>query len=155
MVRVVKILIILSIITILYGQTIYEQILYEDDEQLDIFAYQIPESFDLESTYPLLIGFHQWGGNQMSTFSTTFDEEANQRGWIFLSPFGGSSNNYNHQGAQYMVKEAIKWMIVNYNIDENRIYMVGGSMGGAAGMIYANNHLNPDEPMVAATASAS
>ena len=33
--------------------------------------------------------------------------------------------------------------------------MVGGSMGGAAGMIYSNNHLDPTEPMVAATASGS
>ena len=33
--------------------------------------------------------------------------------------------------------------------------MVGGSMGGAAGAIYANNHLNPNKPMVAATASGS
>ena len=28
-------------------------------------------------------------------------------------------------------------------------------MGGASGAIYANNHLNPTQPMVAATASAS
>ena len=33
--------------------------------------------------------------------------------------------------------------------------MVGGSMGGATGAIYANNHLDPTKPMVAATASAS
>jgi len=148
-----KILIIIS--TSIYAQTIYEQVLYENDEQLDIFAYQLPENFNLETIYPLLIGFHQWGGNHMSTFTTTFDEEANSRNWIFLSPYGGSSNNYNHQEAQYMVKEAIEWMIDSYNIDANKIYMVGGSMGGASGMIYANNHLNPNDPMVAATASAS
>ncbi len=147
--------ILIIITTVIYAQTVYEQILYENGEQLDVFAYQLPENFNLETTYPLLIGFHQWGGNHMSTFSTTFDEEANFRNWIFMSPFGGSSNNYNHQEAQYMVKEAIEWMIDNYNIDENRIYMVGGSMGGASGMIYANNHLDPKEPMVAATASAS
>ena len=33
--------------------------------------------------------------------------------------------------------------------------MVGGSMGGAAGAIFANNHLDPTQPMVAATASPS
>ena len=68
----------------------------ENEEQLDVFAYQLPENFNSESTYPLLIAFHQWGGDHMSTFSTAFDEEANQRNWIFLSSFGGSSNNYNH-----------------------------------------------------------
>jgi len=150
-----KILIFLSIFTIIYSQTVYEQIIYENEEELDIFAYQLPENFDSNLPYPLLIAFHQWGGNHMSPFSTTFDEEANEREWLFMSPFGGSSNNYNHQQAQYMVKKEIEWMIDNYNIDINRIYMVGGSMGGASGMIYANNHLNPEEPMVAATASAS
>ena len=155
MIHVLKILTTLLLLSTICSQTIYEQTLYENDLELDIFAYQIPEGFDPETIYPILIAFHQWGGNHMSPFSTTFDEEANSRDWIFMSPFGGSSNNYNHQDAQYMVKKAIDWMIENYNIDESRIYVVGGSMGGASGMIYANNHLNPDEPMIAATASAS
>ena len=72
-----------------------------------------------------------------------------------LSPYGGSSNNYNHQGMQNMVESEILWMMENFNIDKNRIYMVGGSMGGATGAIYANNHLDPTKPMVAASASAS
>ena len=72
-----------------------------------------------------------------------------------LSPYGGSPNNYNHQGMQAMVEDEILWIINNFNIDQNRIYMVGGSMGGATGAIYANNHLNPIKPMVAATGSAS
>ena len=150
-----KILNTIFLVSIIYNQTVYEQTLYENGEELDVFAYQIPENFNSEMTYPLLIAFHQWGGSHMSTFSTTFDEESNTRDWIFMSPFGGSSNNYNHQEAQYMVKKAVEWLFDNYNIDENKIYAVGGSMGGASGMIYANNHLNPNEPMIAATASAS
>ncbi|MAQ43421.1 MAG: hypothetical protein CMG25_02915 [Candidatus Marinimicrobia bacterium] len=124
-------------------------------DTIDVFSYQIPAFYDESIPAPILVAFHQWGGNENSTYYTTFDEEANDRGWIFLSPYGGSSNNYNHQGAQEMVKNEIIWMQQNYNIDSNRIYMVGGSMGGASGMIYANNHLNPNEPMVAATASGS
>mgnify|MGYP003302974155 CR=1 FL=1 len=61
-----------------------------------------------------------------------------------------------HQPEMMMlVENEILWMIENYNINDQKIYMVGGSMGGAAGAIYANNHLNPSRPMVAATASAS
>ena len=151
----IKILISILVFAQIYGQTVYEEILYENGEELDTFAYQLPENFNPDNIYPLLIAFHQWGGNHLSTFSTTFDEEANSRNWIFMSPFGGSSNNYNHQEAQEMVKKAIEWLMDNYHIDKNRIYAVGGSMGGASGMIYANNHLNPNEPMIAATASAS
>jgi pimeloyl-ACP methyl ester carboxylesterase len=127
----------------------------ENGNQLDVFAYQLPENYNANFEHPLLVAFHQWGGNHLSTFSTQFDDEAYSRGWIFMSPYGGSSNNYNHQDAQEWVKLGIQWLMENYNVDYRRIYMVGGSMGGAAGAIYANNHLNPTEPMVAATASAS
>tara|TARA_Y100001970_G_scaffold267137_1_gene356684 strand:- start:3577 stop:4974 length:1398 start_codon:yes stop_codon:yes gene_type:complete len=151
----VKCLFILYLISLCLSQDIYTEYLIIENDTIDVFSYQIPENYDNLISHPLLIAFHQWGGNQNSTYYTTFDEEANNRGWIFMSPYGGSSNNYNHQGAQEMVKNEIIWMIENYNIDSNRIYMVGGSMGGASGMIYANNHLNPSEPMVAATASGS
>ena len=93
--------------------------------------------------------------DENSNYSTQFDEQANQRNWIMLSPYGGSGNNYNHQGAQSMVEQEILGMMEHFNINTNKIYMVGGSMGGAAGAIYAINHLDPTRPMVAATASAS
>ncbi len=142
--------------SILTTQIIEEHSLFDENgNEVDIFAYQIPENYNPNNSHPLLVAFHQWGGNQMSPFNTQFDEEANARNWIFMSPFGGSPNNYNHQDAQEWVKQGIQWLEENYNIDKRRIYMVGGSMGGASGAIYANNHLDPTEPMVAATASAS
>ena len=150
-----KQLLIIYLISLCLSQDIYTEYLIMQGDTIDVFSYQIPAFYDESIPTPILVAFHQWGGNENSTYYTTFDEEANDRGWIFLSPYGGSSNNYNHQGAQEMVKNEIIWMQQNYNIDSNRIYMVGGSMGGASGMIYANNHLNPDEPMVAATASGS
>ena len=138
-----------------YSQNIYTEYLISSGDTIDIFSYQIPENYNPNNEHPLLVAFHQWGGNENSNYYTNFDEEANNRNWIMLSPYGGSANNYNHQGAQDMVQGAIEWIIDHFNIDSNRIYMVGGSMGGASGAIYHNNHLNPLEPMVAATASAS
>ena len=139
----------------LYSQEIYVDYLIADNDTVDVFSYQIPDQYNENISHPLLLTFHQWGGNENSNYYTEFDEEANNRNWIMLSPFGGSSNNYNHQGMQQMIESEIIWMMENFNIDKNKIYMVGGSMGGAAGAIYANNHLNPEKPMVAATASAS
>ena len=138
-----------------FSQEIFTNYLVENQDTIDVFSYQIPELYDTNVSHPLLLTFHQWGGNQNSNYSTEFDEEANERNWIMLSPYGGSSNNYNHQGMQDMVEKEILWMMENFNIDKNRIYMVGGSMGGATGAIYANNHLNPTKPMIASTASAS
>ena len=138
-----------------FCQDIYTDYLIENEDTIDVFSYQIPSNYNQNDLHPLLVAFHQWGGNENSNYYTQFDEEANNRDWIMLSPYGGSANNYNHQDAQAMVENEILWMIDNFSIDSNKIYMVGGSMGGAAGAIYANNHLDPTKPMVAATASAS
>jgi len=148
-------LFILICLSVFYSQNIYTDYIIENGDTLDVFSYQIPSNYSDIQNHPLLIAFHQWGGNQNSPYYTNFDEEAELRNWIFLSPFGGASNNYNHQEAQSYVEKAIIYLIDNFSIDKNRIYMVGGSMGGAAGAIFSNNHLNPEKPMVAATASAS
>ena len=113
-----KFILILLNISILTSQIIEEHILLDENgNEVDIFAYQIPENYNANNLHPLLIAFHQWGGNQMSPFNTQFDEEANSRNWIFMSPFGGSPNNYNHQNAQKWVKEGIQWLEENYNIE--------------------------------------
>ena len=143
------------LLTLCFTQTIYTDYLVVSNDTIDVFSYQIPENYNANIVHPLLVTFHQWGGNENSNYYTEFDEEANNRNWIMLSPYGGAPNNYNHQGMQNMVEGEILWMMENFNIDKNRIYMVGGSMGGATGSIYANNHLDPTKPMVAATASAS
>ena len=150
-----KIIFILFLLHFSFPQEIYTDYLVEGQDTIDVFSYQIPELYDGNSSHPLLLTFHQWGGNESSNYSTQFDEEANQRNWIMFSPYGGAPNNYNHQGMQSMVEKEILWIMENFNIDKNKIYMVGGSMGGATGAIYANNHLDPTKPMVAATASAS
>ena len=150
-----KFLYFIILINLIFSQDIFTEYLIFEQDTTDVFSYQIPENYNQNIQHPLLVAFHQWGGNENSNYYTEFDEEANERNWIMLSPYGGSSNNYNHQGMQDMVEHEILWMQENFNIDKNRIYMVGGSMGGAAGAIYANNHLDPTKPMVAATASAS
>ena len=152
---IMKLKAILILLSFTVCQEIYTEYLISDNDTLDIFSYQIPVNYNESNMHPLLVTFHQWGGNQNSNYSTSFDEEANNRNWIMLSPYGGSSNNYNHQEMQNMVEQEIEWLTENYNINNNKIYMVGGSMGGAAGAIYANNHLDPTRPMIAATASAS
>ena len=48
----IKILISLLVFTRILSQTVYEEILYENGEELDTFAYQLPENFDSELTYP-------------------------------------------------------------------------------------------------------
>ena len=76
--------------------------------------------------------------------------------FLLLNVSSVSSSNFNY-GSGYAAKSVLASQSLINAMDkiDNRIYAVGGSMGGASGMIYANNHLNPNEPMIAATASAS
>ena len=110
-------IILIHLISISTAQDIFTGYVIENHDTLDIFSYQIPSLYSENSEHPLLVAFHQWGGNQDTPYHTTFDEETESRNWIFLSPYGGSPNNYNHQGAQEFVKKAILWMIDNFSID--------------------------------------
>ena len=116
-----KVYFIIILFTILTTQEIYTEYLIIDLDTIDTFSYQIPSDYDNNMSHPLLLTFHQWGGNENSNYYTQFDEEANNRNWILLSPYGGAPNNYNHQGMQSMVEKEIEWMIRIYTSKSNII----------------------------------
>lgn len=122
----------------------------------ETFWLQIPRGYQPETPCPLLVGWHQWGGNRFEMrAATSFDSVANARGWIAVSHEGVSPTHWNNQATQSHVVDVIRWIEAHYSVDPARIYMVGASMGGAAGMVFANNHLDPAGPMIAAAASLS
>jgi len=122
----------------------------------ETFWLQIPAGYEPGTPRPLLVGWHQWGGNHDEMrLASDFDAEANARGWIAASHDGPSPTHWNNHAAQSNVVDMIAWITARYSVDPDRIYMVGASMGGAAGMVFADNHLDPRGPMVAAAASIS
>jgi len=122
----------------------------------DIVWLQLSEDYDSTVATPLLFGWHGWGGDhtQMSTM-TAFDEQANERNWLAASMRGPNIMHWNNPAAQSHCVDVLNWIAERYNFDHRRIYMLGGSMGGAAGMVFSNNHLDPSGWMAAATASGS
>jgi poly(3-hydroxybutyrate) depolymerase len=122
----------------------------------ETFWLQIPAGYEPGRPCPLLVGWHSLGGNHLEMRSaTTFDSIANARGWIATSHSGPIATHWNNHAAQSHVVDVIRWIEERYTVDPDRIYMVGASMGGAGGMVFANNHLDPDGPRVAAAASLS
>lgn len=122
----------------------------------ETFWLQIPAGYQPGRPCPLLVGWHQLGGDHLEMRnSTIFDSIANARGWIATSHSGPASTHWNNPAAQSHVVDVIRWIEERYTVDADRIYMVGASMGGAGGMVFANNHLDPDGPRVAAAASLS
>ena len=126
------------------------------NELQDLLWYQIPSSYSPEVPTPLLMGWHQLGGSELEFANvTSFDRECEMRGWIAVSMKGITNTNWTNQLAQVCAVSALEYIDSLYNIDRSRIYMVGASMGGGSGMIFSNNHLDPEGYMVAATASIS
>lgn len=122
----------------------------------ETFWLQIPTFYRPETPAPLLIGWHQLAGDRRELRDATdFDLEADIRGWIAASMDGPIPAHWNNHAAQSHMVDVIRWIEEHYTVDPDRIYMVGASMGGAAGMVFSNNHLDPAGPMVAAAASIS
>jgi pimeloyl-ACP methyl ester carboxylesterase len=120
------------------------------------FWLQVPTGYNPAHPPALLVWWHQLGGTQheMRDF-TQFDEEANQRGWLAASHFGWSDRHWNNPLAQDYATAMLGWIREHYPFDEDSLYFIGGSMGGAAGMVYHNNNCDSRGFFVAATASGS
>jgi len=106
----------------------------------------------------LVIYLHGGGGN--GTFDSSMLPQLDARGWIGIGPDGRLWNLYN-QGCSWQwsaayvdnadpdvgpgerdILDAIEWAKANYNINPNRIYLTGFSMGGRG--TYQIGLRNPD-----------
>ena len=95
---------------------------------------------------PLLVAFHRFGVSHLDIAgSTTFFQEAMQRGWYLVAPLsastvGNSQISYGSVQSQLNVEAVLDLVIANLDIDLDRIYGVGFSMGGGAAASYAARH---------------
>jgi len=122
----------------------------------DVLWLQIPSSYNPSIAHPLLFGWHQYGANAFEfANATNFDGQCDRRGWLAASITGVSTTNWTNRLAQTSAEIALDYISSEYNVDESRIYMIGSSMGGGSGMIYHNNHLDPNDHMIAAAVSVS
>lgn len=118
----------------------------------EIFRYQLPVDYDEQGApVPMVIAYHGYGSSAGSVHpQTTIDEEANARGWFYMAPTGLDDQLFGTPPSQQNTKSAIQWMLDNFNIDEDRLYMVGFSMGGGVVSNFAARHRDPDGLMIAA-----
>ncbi|MBU0691899.1 T9SS type A sorting domain-containing protein [bacterium] len=121
-----------------------------------IFVAQIPDGYNPESSSAIVVAWHSWGNNQYEIFDNTeFDDEANRRGWILTSHYGPGSIHWNNHDAQRHCDIMLDWLFENYPYDPDSIYMIGGSMGGAAGQVWHVNNCGSNDHLIAATAGGS
>ena len=105
------------------------------DHTLQCYALRLPKGFDPDQTYPLIVMLHGMGPSDMPTFiswefNQPFNRERPDQSPVFvLEPFG--RGNLYYQGAgKTDVFEAIADVKKQFNVDEDRTYLTGASMGG-------------------------
>lgn len=115
-------------------------------------------NYDPATPTGLVIMLHGGGGS--GTFNSAMLPQLDSRGWIVAAPDGRLWNLFN-QGCSWKwsaayvdspdpdvgpgerdILDVIEWARANYNIDPNRIYLTGFSMGGRG--TYQIGLRNPD-----------
>ena len=94
-------------------------------------AYYVPASYDPQIASPLLVLLHGSGGNGEGMLRSWI-RLAEEHGYLLLAPTDPKSG----QGYAFTQRErdeglqALRWMRLHFNIDENRVHLHGVSRGG-------------------------
>ena len=98
---------------------------------------ELLEPPDMSSPRPLLLLFHGWNGVPIDPLLTDYTSAAVSRNWIVVSPMQRGLNALGPAGAplaslrsQHDAMALIDYMRSHYDIDPDRIYVGGFSMGG-------------------------
>lgn len=103
---------------------------------------------------PLLVVFHRFGVSEVDAIVTTrFFEEARRRQWHVVAPRSWGAIHFSSQTSKIHTRAVLDWATTNLDVDDQRIYAVGFSMGGGAALNYAATNLGANEPRFAAVAA--
>ena len=91
---------------------------------------------------PLLVGLHSWSTNYLSGGGDLlYAHWAIEQDWHFVHPhFRGENWTPKAMGSDFVVADIVsivEYMKKNYNVDEDRIYLIGCSGGGYATLLMA------------------
>ncbi|MGQ0553645.1 MAG: hypothetical protein ACT4PU_10540 [Planctomycetota bacterium] len=119
--------------------------------------YQLPTSYAPHGTpIPLLMAWHGFGNSAGSVaLQTTLDEHCESKGWAFLSVTGIDDKLFGPPVSQQNAEAALRFMLEQFRIDPERIYLVGFSMGAGVVANFAARHRDPDDLMIAAIGCVS
>ncbi len=118
----------------------------------EAFVLHTPTQLPNPQPAPLLVVFHQFGKSHTDLLNTGFVQAAFERGWYVVCPLGGSKKHFSSIPSQLNTEIVLNWLlsVPFFNVDRDRIYGVGFSMGGGAVSNYAARHKDPGAPVLAA-----
>ncbi len=98
------------------------------------FVTAVPENYNPEKKYPLMVVLHGLGGRPRPNPGAPPSEE-----FLKVEPWGRGDTWYAGLG-ENDVLQVIEYMKRWYSIDEDRVYVTGGSMGGRGTWALASRH---------------
>jgi predicted esterase len=116
------------------------------DDTIQPYRFYIPAIYDAKKKWPMIVALHGMGGDENSFF-TGYDDGAirrvaEERGYIVVCPKGRGPYSMYLASAERDVIEVINEMKRDFSIDDDRVYLMGHSMGGYGSWSISVN--NPD-----------
>ncbi|MBZ5609434.1 MAG: hypothetical protein LAP38_14320 [Acidobacteriia bacterium] len=113
----------------------------KDAGEIMPYRLYIPPSYNGSRAYPMVLALHGLGGTEDGFFGPNYRalDEAEKRGYILVAPLGyridggyggrGAVHTRSQQFSEQDVMEVLRLVRERYKIDDNRIYLLGHSMG--------------------------
>ncbi len=89
---------------------------------------------------PVVVGFHFFGVSEQAVFNQTLPQLCEAEGWYLIAPYGVSDVNFANVQSQESLDAILNWIEQFVDINNNRLYAVGFSMGGLNALSYALRH---------------
>jgi pimeloyl-ACP methyl ester carboxylesterase len=113
------------------------------DGSLQPYGVWIPSPYDPNVPHPVVIHLHGYGGRASNSFTSFQANWANAHGWILVNADGRrESTNYDHVGELDLYDAIADLKARGYNVDDDRLYLTGCSMGGHGA--YREGFRHPD-----------
>ena len=114
------------------------------DNSFQPYRIFVPSSYNSSKSSALIIALHGMGGDENSYFDAyargAFKIEAERRGYIVACPKGRKPASMYVGDAETDVMDVVAEVKRDYNIDPDRIYLTGHSMGGFGTWSVAIDH---------------
>jgi predicted esterase len=114
------------------------------DDTTQPYRFYIPADYDAKKKWPIIVALHGMGGDENSFFAGydngAIRRVAEERGYIVVCPKGRGPYSMYLASAERDVIDVINEMKRDFSIDDDRVYLMGHSMGGyGSWSIAANN----------------
>ena len=99
------------------------------DDSFQPYSLYVPQNYDSNKAYGLIVALHWYTGDDLSSISTLAMAKLQPEDMIVVAPFGRGDMGY-LSASEQDVLDVMAMTQERFQIDQDRVYLVGWSMGG-------------------------